>query len=125
MSETTQASDSETPLRLYPAPWKCEPVFACLKCQRKLKKSKGPKALRKISKWFRKRSATSEARPSVNVIGISCVDLCPKNGVTIFSGCQLKGRPPSVCIARSESDLEQIYCELTDTALFPENETLK
>ncbi len=123
MSQTVQPSDSGNPLRIYATPWKGEPVFACLKCQRKLKKGKGPKALRKIKKWFRKRS--SESAHPVSVIGISCVDLCPKNGVTIFSARQLKRQRPRVCIARSESDLEQIYCDVTDVALFPENDTLK
>lgn len=125
MSNRTQPSTSKTPLRLYPTPWKGESVFACLKCQRKLKKGKGPKALRKIEKWFRKRSAGSAERRPVNVVDISCVDLCPKNGVTIFSARQLIGPRPTLCIARSESELEQIYCELTDAALFPENDTLK
>jgi hypothetical protein len=125
MSKTAQPSDSGTPLRVYATPWKGESVFACLKCQRKVKKGKGPKALRKIKKWFRKRSSRSAERPSVTVIGMSCVDLCPKNGVTIFSARQLIGQRPAVRIARSESDLEQIYCELTDVALFPENDTLK
>jgi hypothetical protein len=50
--------------------------------------------------------------------------LCPKGGVTIFSRCQLGSQTPGVCIARSEKDLEKLYCELTDVALSPENATL-
>jgi hypothetical protein len=125
MSKSPQVRDPGTPLRLYSTPWKGEPVFACLKCQRKLKKGKGLKALRKVAKWFRKRGSRSAERPPVSVIGISCVDLCPKNGVTIFSARQLVCQRPAVRIVRSESDLEQFYCELTDTALFPENDTAK
>jgi hypothetical protein len=125
MSKSPQVRDPGTPLRLYPIPWQGDAVFACLKCQRKLKKSKDLKALRKVAKWFRKRSSRSAERPPVSVIGMSCVDLCPKNGVTIFSARQLVCQRPAVRIVRSESDLEQIYCELTDVALFPENDTLK
>ena len=125
MSKTAQIPNSDPPLRTYPVTWKGEAVFACLNCQRKLKRGKGPKALRKVGKWFRKRIARSTERPSVSVLGMSCVDVCPKNGVTILSPRQLARQPAALNILRSEADLEKFYCEVTDVALFPENETLK
>ncbi len=48
-------TESQNALRLYPAPWKGEAVFACRKCQRRMKKNGGPAALRKLKKWFKKR----------------------------------------------------------------------
>jgi hypothetical protein len=118
-------TESHNAPRLYPAPWKGEVVFACRKCQRRLKKSGGAAALRKLKKWFRKRAhETPEAR-QVHVIEVSCLKLCPKGGVTIFSARQLGKEPSTVCIARSEEDLKALYCELTDVALSPEKSTLK
>jgi predicted metal-binding protein len=116
-------ADSQNALRLYPTPWKGEAVFACRKCQRRMKKSGGPDALRKLKKWFRKRARSTPEAPAVSVIEISCLKLCPKGGVTVFSGRQL-GRELGISIARSEEDLEKLYCELTDVALSPEKSTL-
>ena len=117
-------SESQNALRLYPKPWKGEVVFACRKCQRRMKKRGGPGSLRKLKKWFRKRARSTPEAPAVSVIEVSCLKLCPKGGVTIFSRRQLGSQTPGVCIARSEEDLETLYCELTDVALSPENATL-
>lgn len=102
-------------LRVCRPPWKGEAVFACAKCQRKMKKGKGPKPLRKLRKWFRKMSAKHPERSDVCVIDIPCVDLCPKGGVTVFSARQLAGTPSRISILRSESDLEKFYCQMAPT----------
>jgi hypothetical protein len=118
-------SEPQNALRLYPAPWKGEAVFACRKCQNRIKKSSGPTALRKLKKWFKRRAHRTTHAPPVHLIDVSCLKLCPKGGVTIFSARQLGKDPSAVCIARSEEDLEALYCELTAVALFPEKSTLK
>ena len=118
-------TESQNAPRLYPAPWKGEAVFACRKCQRRMKKNGGPAALRKLKKWFKKRARGAPQAPPVHLIDVSCLKLCPKGGVTIFSARQLGKDPSAVCIARSEQDLEALYCELTAVALFPEKSTLK
>jgi hypothetical protein len=118
-------TESQNALRLYPAPWKGEAVFAWRKCQRRMKKNGGPAALRKLKKWFKKRMHGTPYAPPVHLIDVSCLKLCPKGGVTIFSARQLGKDPPAVCFARSEQDLEALYCELTAVALSPEKSTLK
>jgi hypothetical protein len=110
-------------LRMYGVPWKGEALFACRKCQRKMKRT-GVPALAKVKSWFKKRAKKGKGAP-VHVIQIPCVKLCPKGGVTVFSRRQLRQEPPGVCIARTEADLEQFYCELTEVALSSENVTLK
>jgi hypothetical protein len=125
MSKTQQMPDAGTQLRLYSPPWTGETVFACRKCQRKIKEGNGSKALAKIKKWFRKRSAKSPERPAVSVIVVPCLDVCPKDGITIFSARQLARKPARLNIVRSEADLERFYCDVTDVALFPENDTAK
>ena len=110
-------------LRVYPAPWKGEVLFACRKCQGKMKPSGSP-ALAKVKKWFKRRAKKDKAAP-VRVIQLPCVDLCPKDGVTIFSRRHLASEPAGLCIARTEADLERLYCELTEVALSSANVTLK
>jgi hypothetical protein len=118
-------TESHNALRLYSTPWKGEAVFACRKCQRRMKKGGGPAALRKLKKWFKRRMHGTPDAPPVHLIDVSCLKLCPKGGVTIFSARQLGKETPAVCIARSEQDLETLYCEVTAVALFPEKSTLK
>jgi predicted metal-binding protein len=118
-------TESQNALRLYLTPWKGEAVFACRKCQRRVKKGGGPAVLRKLKKWFKKRMHGTPEAPPVHLIDVSCLKICPKGGVTIFSARQLGKDPSTIGIARSEEDLEALYCELTDVALSPEKSTLK
>lgn len=121
--EPIDTLDRGEALRLYRTPWKGEALFACKKCQRKMRRD-GIPALGKVKRWFKKRAKKGK-KPPVHVIDIPCVKLCPKGGVTVFSHRQLMREPPGVCIARTEADLEKFYCELTDVALSPEKATLK
>ncbi len=121
MSKTPTPIEASGTLRLYRAPWKGEVLFACRKCQRKMKKRGGTRALARLKSWFNKRG---KERSSVRVIDVPCVKLCPKGGVTVFTRRNLAHDPPGVLIARSEDDLETLYCELTEVALLPENATL-
>src|SRR5258708_748930 len=88
-------------LRIYRAPWEGQALFACRKCQRRMKKRGGAPALAKLKKWFKKRGNRGKDVP-MTVIEIPCVDLCPKEGVTVFWRRQLTQHPPGVCIARTE-----------------------
>jgi hypothetical protein len=115
--------DCGAALRMYSAPWKGEALFACKKCQRKMRRD-GIPALGKVKRWFKKRAKKGNHAP-VHIIEIPCVKLCPKGGVTVFSRRQLMQEPPGVCVVRTEADLETLYCELTDVALSPEKATLK
>ncbi len=121
MSKAVEAIEVTGVMRLYRAPWKGEVVFACKKCQRKLKKHGGVRALARLKSWFKRRSRDTAP---VRVIDIPCVKLCPKGGVTVFTRRQLAHEPAAVAIARSEQDLEALYWELTEVALSSENATL-
>ena len=118
MSKSPEPIDRSGALRIYRTPWKGEAVFACKKCQRKMKKRGGASALIKLKSWFKQRPGLP-----VRVIDIPCVKLCPKGGVTVFTRRQLAHDPPGVSIAWSEADLEALYCELTEVALSPEKVT--
>jgi hypothetical protein len=112
MGKKIEAIDVSGPLRIYRTPWKGELVLACRKCQRKMKKRRGAGALRKVKSWFKKRARQDPEGPTIHVIDVACVKLCPKGGVTIFAQQQLAHHPPGVCIARSEEDLEAFYQQL-------------
>ncbi len=118
-SQPIESTDQNGTLRLYRTPWKGEALFACKKCQRKMKKHGGAPAMARLKSWFKKRAGKSSNLPAVRVVDVPCVKLCPKGGVTVFSRRQLAHEPPGVCIARNEADLETLYRELTDVALSP------
>jgi hypothetical protein len=106
-----QQDRSRAEMRLYRTPWKGEALFACAKCQRKIGRRGGPKALGKIRKWFRRHSRSGSP---VSVLNIPCVGLCPKGGVTIFSARDLRQSPAGVHIAWSEEDLERIASDMSE-----------
>jgi hypothetical protein len=96
-------------LRSYKAPWRGELLLACTKCQRKLKKHKGTKTFANVKKWFKRRGKKDDGAPEVRVVGIDCIKLCPKAGVTIARQHQLGDLGGEVSILRSEADLEDVY----------------
>ena len=98
-------------LRAYSAPWKGELLLVCTKCTKKLKKHDSP--FGNIRKWFKWRSKHAENGPNVRVIGVNCVKMCPKGGVTVATQQQLGQRPPQVSIIWSEADLEALYASLS------------
>ena len=98
-------------LRSYTAPWKGELLLVCTKCTKKLKKHDSPFA--NVRKWFKKRAKQDENGQIVRVIGVNCVKMCPKGGVTVATQQQLGREPAEVSIVRSESDLEALYADLS------------
>jgi hypothetical protein len=116
-------------LRTYAAPWDGELVLACTKCRRKLKKKGGgAKALSNLKKWFKARSTLDEFAPNVRIVGIDCVKVCPKGGVTVTRQHQLCDEGREVSILRSKADLEALYRSLrlhpaqaSNAAIIPQN----
>lgn len=101
-----------TPLRVYPAPWNGELVLVCNKCRKKLKKRKGADALSNLRKWFKKRSKSDASAPEIRIVGIDCVKMCPKGGLTVSTQHQLGNASGPVSILRSEADLESFYVSI-------------
>ncbi len=97
-------------LRSYPAPWKGELVLVCSKCTKKLKHKQGALNVRK---WLRTRRNKDENAPQLRVIGVNCVKMCPKGGITVATQHQLGQTPPEVSIIRSSADLEALYQQLS------------
>lgn len=124
LPELIEPAEGGQTLRLYHTPWPGEVLFACRKCQRRIKRNNGPAALSKLRSWFKARGRKQQRTP-LRVIDMTCVKLCPNDGVTVFSRRHLAHEPPGVCIARSEDDLETLYCELTEVALSSAKVTLK
>ena len=99
-------------LRGYKAPWRGELILACNKCQKKLKK-RGAGKFASLKKWFKKRSRADDEGPAVKVVGIDCLKLCPKGGITISTQHQIGEAGREVSIVRSEADLEQLYSQVS------------
>jgi hypothetical protein len=101
-------------LRSYKAPWRGELILACSKCQKKLRKQKGLKIFANLKKWFKTRSKSDVDAPEVKVVGIGCVKMCPKGGITIARQQQLCEAGGEVSIIRSEADLDGLYTLIAD-----------
>lgn len=104
--------ENASALRTIKAPWKGELILACNKCQRKLKKRKAGR-FASLKKWFKKRSRSDDDSPMIRVVGIDCIKLCPKGGVTVSTQHQLATAGSEVSIVRSEADLEQLYTQIS------------
>jgi predicted metal-binding protein len=91
--------------KTYPAPWQGQLILACRKCQKKLKGDPDLRALAKLKKTV-KRQNKEHPEQILHVINVSCMDLCPKDGVTV---CDLARSPSRLMILRSEGDIERLF----------------
>jgi predicted metal-binding protein len=89
--------------KTYPAPWQGRLILACKKCQKRLKKDGGPKALANLKKTIKARNKHSA--DLLHVLPMSCVDLCPKNGVVV---CVPAVAENNLRILWSEEDIETL-----------------
>jgi hypothetical protein len=94
----------------YPAPWQGRVIVACRRCQKKLKGNDDLRVLAKLKRTVKRlsKSRQSEDHPErvLHVINVSCMDLCPKDGVTICDPARDGGR---LRILWSESDVERLF----------------
>jgi predicted metal-binding protein len=91
-------------LKTYPAPWEGRLILACKKCQKKVKGNHDLRALAKLKKTIKKQNELHSGE-KLQVISVPCMDLCPKNGVTV---CNLL-EPRQLSILRSEGDIGRLY----------------
>jgi hypothetical protein len=94
-------------IRSFRAPWKGQLLLACRKCQKKLKHSGKKNELSKLNKALKKRAKHYEDAPTLHVIEVSCLNLCPKGGITVCTQRQLGQGECSV--VRSATDLDALY----------------
>jgi predicted metal-binding protein len=107
--EAWSASNSKMPIELKPyrANWSGQVVLACRKCQKKLKKDGQPLdgvGLKKAVGAANKRHRGGE----LHVIQVPCMDLCPKDGVTV---CLPSASSEQLFIVRNGEDLDRLYVQ--------------
>jgi predicted metal-binding protein len=91
-------------LRTCKAPWKGTLVLACRKCQKKLKGDGEKNNLAKIGKKMAKMAHREGLE--LQVVGVPCLNLCPKGGVTVCTAGQAARNQCS--IVRSKRDLREL-----------------
>lgn len=100
------ASDPKT----YPAPWNGQLILACGKCQKKLKRDHNLRALAKLKKTVKRHNKEHPDQP-LHVINVPCMDLCPKDAVTICCPAHDSSR---LSLLRTAEDLAQLSCPAED-----------
>ena len=89
----------------YPPTWEGDLLLACRKCQKKLKGEPGMRALAKLKKTIKRRNKEHPEAP-LHLVSVSCMDLCPKGGVTI---CLPATQPVTLSILRNEGEIEGLF----------------
>jgi hypothetical protein len=93
-------------VRGYRAPWKGQLVLACRKCQKKLKRSGKKNWLAKLTKTLRKRARQNGDELRLHIIDVSCLKLCPKDGITLCTQAQIARQECS--IVRTKADVDSL-----------------
>jgi hypothetical protein len=98
------ATDHQTGLRSYRAPWKGQVILVCRKCQKKLRHAGKKNRLAKLAKYLKKRTRQDENGLQLHVIEVSCLKLCPKGGVTVCAQRQLACNECSIVRSKADAD---------------------
>jgi hypothetical protein len=91
-------------LKTYPVAWQGELILACRKCQKKLNREGDLRALAKLKKTVKRYNKRHPDR-LLHVINVPCMDLCPKDGVTV---CCPTRDSAQLSILRGEEDLHRL-----------------
>ncbi|MGZ7103652.1 MAG: hypothetical protein ACXVJ1_16560 [Candidatus Angelobacter sp.] len=91
-------------IKTYPAPWEGQVILVCQKCQKKLKRDHDLRPLAKMKKTINRYNRENPDR-LLHVINVPCMDLCPKDGVTV---CLPARDSNPLAILRSPEDLERL-----------------
>src|ERR1700759_3784398 len=92
-------------LKTYPPTWDGDLLLVCRKCQKKLRGDARYEALAKLKKTVKRLNKT-HPDAELHVIGVPCMDLCPKNAVTI---CLPVTNPNGLSILREEAEVAALY----------------
>jgi predicted metal-binding protein len=96
----------ESTLRSYRGPWKGQLVLVCRKCQKKIKHSGTKNKLAKLSRTLKERARRQEGRAEIDTVGVSCLGMCPKGGITVCTGQSLARH--ECLILRSQDDVDAL-----------------
>ena len=91
------------PLKTYPSPWEGRLILACQKCQKKLKGNDDLHALAKLAKTVKRHNKLHPTK-TLEIVNVTCMDLCPKNGAAVCDPCN----PLRLSILRSAEDIERL-----------------
>ncbi len=86
-------------MKSYPPTWEGKLLLACWKCQKKLQ----GQPLAKLKKAIKRRNKQQVGGP-FHLINVPCMDLCPKDAVTICFPAE--GR---LSILRSVAEIDELY----------------
>jgi len=92
--------------KTYPVTWAGQLLLACGKCQKKLKHDQTLRTLAKLKKTV-KRHNKEHPNDLLHVINVPCMDLCPRDAVTVY--CPSRA-PARLSIVRRKEDLERLSC---------------
>jgi predicted metal-binding protein len=109
LSSVTEAQ-SQALVRTYPAPWKGQLVMVCRKCQNKLKHGGKKNGLAKLKKALTKRARHDEDGLRLYIVDVSCLNLCPKGGVTVCTQQQLEDDECSIMRTSADVDALLLQC---------------
>jgi predicted metal-binding protein len=98
-----QQAASQELLRSYRGPWKGQLLLVCRKCEKKLKGKKKESGLGKLKRALKERTPSDGSGIRFHVIGVSCLDVCPKGGVTVCTQKQMG--LGQFCILNTDADI--------------------
>ena len=104
--ERSEKPPDKLTLRSYRGPWKGQLVLVCRKCEKKIKHSGTKNKLVKLSKTLKKQARRQESGVEIATVGVSCLGMCPKGGITVCTG-QLLARHECL-ILRSQDDVDAL-----------------
>jgi hypothetical protein len=108
-AEAGNSTDNE--LRTYPGPWKGQLVLACSKCRKKMKHSNPGSPVLSLKKALKKRVKRDGSDLKLRVISVSCLKMCPKDGVTVCTQEQLGNN--QCAIVRTGKDIDHLYRQIS------------
>jgi len=95
------------------ATWQSEVVFVCKKCMKKQRKGVDDEGT-SLRKWLRRALKREGLGKSVRVIETGCLDLCPKQGITLLRGRDLADSAKPLRVLRKGDDPEILLDWLAD-----------
>ena len=108
-AEAGHSADNE--LRTYPGPWKGQLVLACSKCRKKMKHSNASSPDLNLKKALKKRVKRDGRGLKLRIISVSCLKMCPKDGITVCTQEQLGNN--RCAIVRTAKDIDQLYRQIS------------
>lgn len=112
-TEVDRDLHSRRSLQRAKATWQREAVFVCKKCMKKQRDGVDGEGTA-LRKWLRRALKRAGLGKSVRVVETSCLDLCPKQGITLFRGRDLADSSMPLRVLRNGDDPQILLDWLAD-----------